>query len=275
MRAKQSRRFTYDDIEFCHVTFEVVRTIVESSDPMDFITDIKGKITIYNDDTEQSDIVVATCEAMRIEVINILEAKRSVREVFHSYDGELDMIFESLFVERGFNPQLEKITEPGMGDDVLVITRVEVAQRYRGWNLGQVLALSTKEQFSNFCKYVALIASPLQFSGRAPTSKDEIRRLGYDKFAKDEATATTKVANLWKAIGFSPVEAGSDVFIASPVLVPPKTIKQLFREAAAKQEKSSSLRQKAARPSGAKKTPKINKKPSKSKWPSFRRPESS
>ncbi len=244
MKTKKARSLSPLDLTDCRVMFEVSRKVLED-DPMDFITDISGKITVFNEETEDSDIVVATCKAIRVEVTNAIEAKRSVTEVFDSYNSELDTIFGALFTERGFNPALEETTEPGLGNDILLITRVEVPPAYRGWNLGQVLALKTMEQFSGFCKYIALMAAPLQFGGCAPNSKEEMERLGYNLFTRNRSAAFSKVSSLWKEIGFVPVAANSEVLIASPIVIPPKSIKQLFKEAISRRKKRRVLIQDA------------------------------
>ena len=69
MKVKSPRSFHENDTVDCRVTFEVSRTVLEN-EPLDFITDIHGKITVSNEKTEESDIVVATCEAIRVEVTN-------------------------------------------------------------------------------------------------------------------------------------------------------------------------------------------------------------
>jgi Resolvase, N terminal domain len=73
------------------------------------------------------------------------------------------------------------------GTDLLIIDRVELEPKFRGHNLGLIMALRTVDYLSHGCSYVALRPFPLQFSPRM-TDKT-LKQMRYDLFTKDEPKA--------------------------------------------------------------------------------------
>lgn len=205
-------------------------SVLCSNEPHDYIKEIEAQLVIQNISTPDKNVIVGVANIYKVELGRAMNERQSTTEIFDSYNDELFDYYETLFdlESEEFNLNLEKLAEPGMGSDLLIIDKVEILPKYRGMNLGLVLAQEAISNLSGGCQYVTLRPFPLQFGPHKKIPANKKAALKYDLFDRIEKKAFSKLRNHWGKLNF--VRVGkSNVFIKSPESLPHINIENLFK----------------------------------------------
>jgi hypothetical protein len=161
--------------------------------PDDFVRDIGGTLNTFNEDREEFDVPVGRVTAYRVEAALARQAGEPIEFVFDSVDDELADYYSNLFDGDDFAEDIQRLMEPGFGSDLLIVDRVEIDPKFRGQNLGLILAIKTIETFSEGCAYVALRPCPLQHGPYRGWTKNKLKSKGYDSFEQNKTRARAKL----------------------------------------------------------------------------------
>ena len=173
------------------------------NDPTDFIVRIKSEIQCLPEDHE-SGPVVGDIEAQLIEVDRAIRMGQPLYDVFDSY-GDTWGFFEALTSKyTQFRTALRHYLGQGARSrNVLLLTLIELEPPHRSKKLGLRATASLIEQLRHFCGLVMCNPFPVQFG---PIGENPQWRLRYASGLEgDEASATAKLKNYWKQLGFKEI----------------------------------------------------------------------
>jgi len=136
-------------------------------------------------------------------------------DIMDSVDQELWNYFEALFdpksgwLKEGFETY----------GDLLVLNRMDIAPRCRGFGLGLATMYETIKRMGNGCAACAIHVCPIQFQNNSGMPEAQHFRTGgvekwnevmqIDKFStKDQRTETDKLMRYYAKLGFEPYENG-------------------------------------------------------------------
>jgi hypothetical protein len=173
------------------------------NDPVDYIVRIKSEIRCLAEDHEDGP-VVGQIHAQLIEVDRALRMGQPLYDVFDSY-GETWSFFEALTSRyTKFHTSLRHyLGEGAPSRNVLLLTLIEIEPPHRSKKLGLQATASLMEQLRNFCGLVMCNPFPVQFG---PIGEDPQWQFRFGAGLQgDEATATAKLKNYWRQLGFKEI----------------------------------------------------------------------
>lgn len=228
---KKIQKAAKENFELSH--FKVIfnfESFLCSNEPNNYIKEIEAQLVTQNASASDKNAIVGVANIYKVELGRAMNERQSTAEIFDSFNDELFDYYETLFdlESEEFNLNLEKLAEPGMGSDLLIIDKVEIIPNYRGMNLGLVLAQEAISNLSGGCQYVTLRPFPLQFGPHKKLSSNKKTDLKYDLFDRDEKKAFIKLRNYWGQLNF--VRVGkSNVFLKSPDTFPHINVENFFK----------------------------------------------
>jgi len=163
-------------------------------------------------DTDEDGLVETAAKAKLILCnTNLFEDCESWAEILDTHD-ELDIF------QRIINPDANFLSDRAMGllypdgscgfatfNNILVLTKIEVAPKFRGNNLIKIIIEDVLRIFGGNCQLVAAHASPLQLTQRVAVADEEKewdKGMNYNAFSKDRDKSRSKLIDQYKKAGF-------------------------------------------------------------------------
>jgi hypothetical protein len=169
-------------------------------DPMDYVQEFSGKIHYADEcdiDREEDEVdklvegsedgVVGTVKGFKVDIWGALDRRIHSLDVCDSHSEELMECYEELFDGHHLR---EDLNLESVGN-LLVVERLEIDPKHRGFGLGLLSLLKTIKEFRGGCCMVAIKPFPLQYCGEGAKDKD-----------RDFVPARKKLINYWCRLGF-------------------------------------------------------------------------
>jgi GNAT superfamily N-acetyltransferase len=180
-----------------------------TAEPEYFITSIRGKSFRVTEDERY--IVTGRVLALWVRIGDALERGCPLESIFDSHDQELANCYAQIF-----NPETGSLDESlsegsffGNGDDLLLISKVEVLPKYRGKGLGLKIVRKTLQSFGAGKAAAVLTAQPLHQSCGRPSWAKKMQLEELEQKADDGAL---KLRKHWSKLGFKQVR-DTDFFL--------------------------------------------------------------
>lgn len=179
--------------------------ISEYLEPDDFIYETSGNLFGINDNDDRK--FVGKFRAYYVDVERAIDKEEPIFDVLDAHSSHLAEYFEPIFGSEApdfSNRLLELLDHEVLGNNFLILDRLEVLPQYRGKGLGLSVLRHMIARFSSGAALVAIKPFPLQFE-TAPSIEAEKKwraRLKLDQLPTDEDVATEKLCQYYGKLGF-------------------------------------------------------------------------
>jgi GNAT superfamily N-acetyltransferase len=216
-----------NDIPFLIVKFEGYSACLEAAEPDDFFFEMRGKIVTVGESDEET-LVGKFC-IYYADVDSAYDEGLEPLEVLDTFFNTVDY-FSSIYVTNGtdFNEKLlHLLNYDAIGNNCLILDRLELLPRYRGRNLGLIILRRLIQRFSLGAGVVAIKPFPLQFEHEPSTEKGDHWRneLQLTNFTKIEHAATQKLRSYYRKLGFIGMRGTPFMFRSTALRLP--TVEEL------------------------------------------------
>ncbi len=190
------------DIVMRWTTESYVSEYLESDD---FIYETSGKLFSSDDNDERK--LVGKFRTYYVDVERAIDEGEPIFEVLDAHSSHLVEYFEPLFGSEApdfSNHLLELLDHEVIGNNLLILDRLEILPQYRGKGLGLSVLRHMIARLSFGASLVALKPFPLQFETTSDTEAEKKWRamLRLDQLPTDEDAATEKLCQYYKRLGF-------------------------------------------------------------------------
>lgn len=166
-------------------------------DPSSYVVHVSGTIVfIGGDDSEEE---VGSVQAILCRLGEAMDDGFEWYEVLDSFSETAP--YMELFEGDDWSDQVQEVCEP-LGNDLLILDRMEVKERYRGNGFGLMAANSCMRAFGSGCGVVALKPFPLQYESKFNPEAEA----AHDPRAFQRAKM--KLTRYWARLGFKLLENG-------------------------------------------------------------------
>lgn len=188
-----------------------------SYDDGKWITEIKAKITVYNENDKET--LAGKARFHFVDVESALDAGIGAFSLFDEQASTFD-IYSELYVNDSseFNKDvIDTIGEELWTSNLFIVDRVEVLPKYRGHNLATSVIDEAIRVFAGNTQLCALKAFPLQHEGsfedKGLNHDKWTAKLQLQKFCGDEVAATRKLTELYGTFDFKSLNANKSYMI--------------------------------------------------------------
>lgn len=192
-----------------------------------YFTRITGKI-ICGDLNIEQECEVGKIEAFYLDLVGAWSDGYPTEAVF-DLDQETYDHFSRLFdpvTEEVQKDVLDSFGPDILGDNWLVLNRLEILPRFRGKKLGLAAMHRTIQQYAKNCAFVALEVAPLQLGERTTNSeKQRAAEMQFHLFTQDKAIAAQRLKDHYSIVGFKEVP-NSNIMLLNPTYQQP-TLKEI------------------------------------------------
>ncbi|MBT9462530.1 hypothetical protein [Hydrogenophaga sp.] len=203
-------------LEFSH------ELLVDDDEPSRYVKEIEGVVWVYRGSRKHR------AGRFSIFIINVERALANDESVFDIFDyASTTMGYLLLYGDDGeYAPEVTAILPGGerWSPNLLILDRLEVLPKYRGYGIGLRVLRCLQEQFSMGCGLVAMKPFPLQFEGGDPAEKEgdpKFVTMGLGDFDRNQGRATARLCRYYAQLGFIGVP-GTDFMISDPLMdLPP------------------------------------------------------
>lgn len=198
-------------------------------EPEDFIHEICGKILRRENNSERDQVV----GRFRIYYADFDAGQNhnvTAREILDTYQHTFDYADAVLNSdETPFSRRLHNL----LGNEInnfsfLILDRVELLPKYRGYGVGLLVLRSLIERFAAGAGVVGMKPFPLQLEPKDATDFRWRRRLRLEQFPSDPKISTSKLRDYYHRLGFIPMRSTPFMFRSVSWALP--TIEQLYSE---------------------------------------------
>ncbi|NOQ68760.1 MAG: hypothetical protein GQ573_01400 [Gammaproteobacteria bacterium] len=186
---------------FPSIEYKIHSTIM--GDPSDWISEINGKVYLYDDDDNQE--LVAKCRHFSIDIENSGD----------NADYILDIQSELVPFISLYDPDTSSFTDDVLsilGDDIwssnlLTIDRIEILPHYRGNGLTKLIINDAINLFSPRTDVIALKAFPLQLEFKSSDHEESKweKLMKLNNLDANTETATKTLIKYYKSLGFTSI----------------------------------------------------------------------
>lgn len=210
------------------IKFQFVDNYLCSEEPDKYFTFIKGKLFYTNHNFDDSKpICVGIIEFYLLRLNEITDDDANLFFTLDSIDDNIIQYYDALFEDDDIKDEILDTFEQGLGGNILIIDKVRIHRKFRGRNLGLILAQRCMKIFAD-CAYFALRPFPMQYSSsHKDKSATDLKKLHLDGFAKDEKKSFKRLISHWEKIGFKQIPK-TDVYLSSSALKIPTEL-DLFK----------------------------------------------
>jgi len=192
------------DIPFIILKWEPSSACLETEDPNDFLYETHGTI-VYIDESDQETLLGKFC-LYYADIENASEEGFKAFEVLDTHSHTVEYC-KSIYGLNGseFNKKLLTLLNSDvMGNNLLILDRLEILPRYRGKNLGLIITRRLIQRFSSGAGVVGIKPFPLQFEHEPSTDKDcqWRREMHLSIFSKNERLSLQKLHQYYSKLGF-------------------------------------------------------------------------
>lgn len=199
-------------------------------DPSSYVVHVSGTIMpIGGDDPEEE---VGSVQAILCRLGEAMNGGVGWYDVLDSFSETAP--YMELIERDDWSDQVQEVCEP-LGNDLLILDRMEVKERYRGNGFGLMAANSCMRAFGSGCGLVALKPFPLQYEAKVnPETKAHDPRA----FQRDKM----KLTRYWARLGFKLLENGLMVMDTTSTRPPMSQVLRKTKMPRCKRTKSVSYR---------------------------------
>src|ERR1019366_2126853 len=199
-------------------------------DPSSYVVHVSGTIMFIGGDNSEEE--VGSVQAILCRLGEAMDDGIEWYEVLDSFSETAP--YMELFEGDDWSDQVQEVCEP-LGNDLLILDRMEVKERYRGNGFGLMAANSCMRVFGSGCGLVALKPFPLQYEAKVnPETKAHDPRA----FQRDKM----KLTRYWARLGFKLLEKGGMVIDTTPTPPPMSQVLRKTKMPRCKRTKSVSYR---------------------------------
>ena len=164
-------------------------------DPSSYVVHVSGTIVFIGGDNSEE--AVGSVQAILCLLGEAMDDGIEWYEVLDSFSETAP--YMELFEGDDWSDQVQEVCEP-LGNDLLILDRMEVKERYRGNGFGLMAANSCRRAFGPGCGVVALKPFPLQYESKFNPETEA----AHDPraFQRDKI----KLTRYWARLGFKLLE---------------------------------------------------------------------
>jgi GNAT superfamily N-acetyltransferase len=177
-----------------------------NDDPSGYVYQYRGEILDYEDEAEDDEVgsgepnvKVGKIEAFYIDRVRIIDKGHSFYVAMDDISSDTRECYEALIDQESGDWKEEVAALIGenalIRDNILLINRLEIEERFRGRGIGAKVAHEVIGTFGSQCAVIVCKPFPLQYKGYL----EKKRTLAEDK---QRRSAFRKVAAFWKSVGF-------------------------------------------------------------------------
>jgi len=192
------------DIPFIILKWEASSICIEAVDPSDFLYETHGKILCLSENDKET--LVGKFRLYYADIENASEEGFTAFEVLDSHSHSAEYC-RSIYGLNGseFNKKLLTLLNfDVMGNNLLIIDRLEILPKYRGKNLGLIITRRLIQRFSFGAGVVVIKPFPLQFEHEPSIDNDQQwhRKMQFSGFSKSERLSLQKLYQYYSKLGF-------------------------------------------------------------------------
>lgn len=192
------------DIPFIILKWETSSTCIEAVDPSDFLYETHGTILCLGQTDQET--LVGKFRLYYADIEYASEEGFTAFEVLDSHSHTVEYC-RSIYGLDGseYKEKLLTLLDWGvMGNNLLIIDRLEILPKYRGKNLGLIITRRLIQRFSFGAGIVAIKPFPLQFDHEPSIDNDHQwrRKMQLSGFSKNERLSLQKLYQYYSKLGF-------------------------------------------------------------------------
>lgn len=195
-----------DALSYMTLRWESTSPIHATGEPEDYIYESSGNIVAIDEDGE-SETTVGKFRVYYLDLDRAIDESYPIEDVFDAH-SHLYEYYGALVDARscGFRQSVFRaIREEPLVMNILIIDRVEILPRYRGYELGLDVMRHTVHRFGNGASVVAIKPYPLQFEARSERESQWTKSMSLDELPSTESSATRKLVSYYQRLGFQKV----------------------------------------------------------------------
>ena len=197
------------------IDFSFTSPMVDYSEPMDFINEVKFNILLVdNEDNREligkgvfNLILLERALSLNRDLYEVMDASHSISEITDLLD--LDNVFGIFDKIEVFYPE----EDPILNANIALLERIEILPKYRGLGISAMVMKRIIEQFYGWFDLVVLKAFPLQYDGNNANIDDWHALMSYSELKGDFEKSQKKLFELYHGMGFEN-PFGNEFFIS-------------------------------------------------------------
>lgn len=184
-------------------------------DETKYISEMNGRLMVFDENDDFKELA-GKCSFTLVNLQLASQEEFYIPEIFDS-NGDLSDICEFVYdheTGRFFEFFKEQLNEAVVGENVIMIHNIEVAEKYRGKNLSALMIRDFLNRYAQNCAMVFLRIFTPQHSEDEFGNEDEKKwkkQMNFQNLEPDEEQAFYKLAAHFQSLGFENVD-GNNIF---------------------------------------------------------------